>query len=114
MNNSSCLTQSFTTEKIKSSSVKKEKKQSHLSKLVSGWMIVSTLLIASPVLAQKVEQKTLTYGELIQKVDQGEVTKIEIDDAMRIAKVKLKNNEERRVLLLEQNPELYQKIRNKG
>ena len=114
MNNSSCLTQSFTTEKIKSSSVKKEKKPNYLSKLVSGWMIVSTLLIASPVLAQKSEQKTLTYGELIQKVDQGEVTKIEIDDAMRIAKVRLKNNEERRVLLLEQNPELYLKIRNKG
>ncbi len=123
MNNSSCLTQSFTTEKIKSSSVKKQKKQSHLSKLVSGWMIVSTLLMSVPVLAQKVEPKKLSYGELIQKVDQGEVEKVEIDEAKRSAKVivtvknkegKILSHEEKTVSLLEQNSELYKKISDKG
>jgi cell division protease FtsH len=91
----------------------KNQEKRRISKIVSGWMLISTLLVAAPVLA-KPEPKTLTYGELIQKIDSGEVTKVEIDESTRIAKVTFKENQTTKVLLLEQNPELYQKIIKKG
>ncbi|MCE2718452.1 MAG: ATP-dependent zinc metalloprotease FtsH [Anabaena sp. 49628_E55] len=74
---------------------------------------------ASPVLAQqKTERRELTYGELIQKADKGEVKKVELDQTEQIARVYLTgqkpNTPPLQVRLLEQNPELVNKLREKN
>ncbi len=72
------------------------------------------IVAGNPALAQKAERTTLTYGELLKKTEQGEVTKVELDEAENIAKVYLagKNPDSPiQVKLLEQNPELINKLK---
>ncbi|MBW4650263.1 MAG: AAA family ATPase, partial [Kastovskya adunca ATA6-11-RM4] len=69
--------------------------------------------MGSPALAQA-EEETLSYGELLQKVDAGEVTRVEIDPGSRVAQVQLEGQPEdaplQEVQLFEQNPELIEKL----
>ena len=84
-----------------------------LWRLVAGCIIVQGILLGTPALG-KAEQNDLTYGQLLKEVDAGNVTRVEVDPATRIAKVKLKEkpNATQEVMLFEQNPELVEKIRN--
>jgi cell division protease FtsH len=86
-------------------------------RLAASLMILQGVALATPVQAQQAGNKNLTYGQLLQKVDAGEVTKVEIDPATRIAKVRLKGQKQtdtpQEVLLLEQNSELIEKLRSK-
>ncbi len=79
--------------------------------IAASWFILQSMLVATPALAQK--EQTLEYGELLKRIDAGQVTKIELDPAQQTAKVQLKgqNPDEplKEVMLLEQNPELTQK-----
>ena len=87
--------------------------------IAAGLMILPGIDGGSPVLAQqKTERRELNYGELIQKVNKGEVKKVELDQTEQIAKVHLTgqkpNTPPLQVRLLEQNPELVNKLKEKN
>ncbi|WP_017654114.1 ATP-dependent zinc metalloprotease FtsH [Fortiea contorta] len=86
--------------------------------LAASLMMAPGVIGVSPVLAQqKAERETLTYGELLRKIDKGEVTKLELDEAEQIAKVTLtgqKSDSPIQVRLLEQNPELINKLKQRN
>ncbi|WP_190759593.1 ATP-dependent zinc metalloprotease FtsH [Microcoleus sp. FACHB-68] len=86
-----------------------------LGSLAAGWLMVQGLLLATPSLAAA-ERLTLSYSQLLQKINAGEVTKVEIDPAQEIAKVQLKDSKQKEyeVHLLEKYPEIYQAIREKN
>ncbi len=68
-----------------------------------------------PALAQKAERDSLTYGELIQRIDKGEVTRVELDETEQIARVYLQGQKPDaqpiQVRLLEQNLELISALK---
>ncbi len=102
-----------------SSRVKSKRLSKSLWQLAAGLPIVLGVVWGSPVFAKN-DPNTLTYGELFQEVEQGLVSKVEIDSATKIAKVTIKdstaNNKLRvkEVVLLDDNAELYNKLNDKG
>ncbi len=96
-------------------SVKPKARLGSLGRLAAGWMILQTVLLATPVLAQK-DQSSLNYGEFLRKLEQGEVSKVELDETNNRAKVTLKQQPEvsKDVLVFENNPGLASKIRESG
>ncbi|MBX2865889.1 MAG: ATP-dependent zinc metalloprotease FtsH [Leptolyngbyaceae cyanobacterium MAG.088] len=70
--------------------------------LATGWFLLQTLLAVpligpQPVAAQvegNNEETTLTYGQLLQKLDQGEVQEVELDNLRGVAHVRLKGEDE--------------------
>ncbi|NET81586.1 MAG: ATP-dependent zinc metalloprotease FtsH [Moorea sp. SIO1F2] len=93
-------------------------------KLVKFWRIAASLLLwqgvilGTPAQAQLKEEKSLTYSELLEKVKNREVAKIEIDEATKIAKVSLKEAKEneppQRVALFDQNSLLLKELRQQN
>ncbi|MBD2743200.1 ATP-dependent zinc metalloprotease FtsH [Coleofasciculus sp. FACHB-1120] len=85
--------------------------------VAASLMIFQGMLLSPPALA-KAEQNTLSYGDLLQKLEANQVTKVEIDPATRMAKVRLTGQKPtdppQEVMLLEQNPELIEQIRSKN
>ncbi len=58
----------------------------------------------------------LTYSELLKKIDAGEVSKVEIDEAQNVARVKLQSKPKEKestidVPILQNNPELIERLR---
>ena len=98
-------------------SAKPKNKLASLGRLAAGWMILQTVLLATPVLAEK-EPSSLSYGEFLQKLEQGEVSKVELDETNKRAKVTLKQQPEaeakKNVLIFERNPGLASKITKSG
>ncbi|QJB44890.1 ATP-dependent zinc metalloprotease FtsH [Dolichospermum flos-aquae] len=87
--------------------------------IAAGLMMLPGLVGISPVLAQqKPERNSLTYGELIQKADKGEIRKVELDQTEQIAKVYLAGQKPDtiplQVRLLDQNTELINKLKEKN
>ncbi len=90
-------------------------------KLVKFWRIAASLLLwqgvilGTPAQAQLKQEKSLTYSELLEKVKNREVAKIEIDEATKIAKVSLneakENEPPQRVALFDQNSLLLKELR---
>jgi cell division protease FtsH len=97
------------------------KQQQQKAVPVKFWRLAASLLLfqgvvlGTPAQAQQNQQKNLSYGQLLQKIDDGEVTKVEVDPATRIAKVRLTgqkpNDPPQEVVLLDQNSELIEKLR---
>jgi cell division protease FtsH len=93
--------------------------QGHLFGVVAaGLMILPGIVGNSPVTAQqKTERNSLSYGELIQKADKGEVKKVELDQTEQVARVYLTGQRPEtppiQVRLLEQNTELINKLKEK-
>ncbi|HEY9604077.1 MAG TPA: ATP-dependent zinc metalloprotease FtsH [Allocoleopsis sp.] len=85
-------------------------------RLAASLLLFQGVVMSTPAQAQQTDQRTLSYGQLLQKVDAGDVTKVEIDPSVRTAKVTLKGQKPsdppKEVLLLEQNSELIEKLRN--
>ena len=83
--------------------------------LAASWLMLQSMLVGTPALAQKEDPNSLNYGQLLRSIDEGKVEKIELDPSQQTAKVQLKgqkpNEAPKEVLLLEQNPELTEKIR---
>jgi cell division protease FtsH len=77
-------------------------------------MITQGILLGTPALADNTP-KSLDYSELLQKMEAGEVQRIEEDPARQIAKVTLKGDEKATspyvVQLFDRNPELLQTAR---
>jgi cell division protease FtsH len=82
-----------------------------LSSLVASLIIAQGVMLGTPALGQKSAKESLTYGELLQKIDAGEVQRVVLDPAKGNATVTLKNSTEHQVTLFERYPELFQKIR---
>lgn len=84
--------------------------------IAASWIILQSMLVGTPALAQKEDSNSLTYGELLEKIEAGQVTKVELDEAQQTANVQLKgqkpNDRPQEVMLLEQNPELIEKLRD--
>jgi cell division protease FtsH len=93
------------------------KRQAAFSGIAASLIILQSIIVGTPALAQKEDSNPLTYGELLEKIDAGEVSKIELDQAQQTAQVQLKGEKAdeplQEVILLDQNPELIEKIRNK-
>lgn len=81
-----------------------------------GVSVLTTALVtglsATSAIAQSSEPPSLTYGELLEKVDAQAVQTIEYDPQKNLARVKLKDTEETlTVELLADNPELINRAR---
>ncbi|MEW6498006.1 MAG: ATP-dependent zinc metalloprotease FtsH, partial [Cyanobacteriota bacterium] len=86
----------------------------NLWRLAASLLLFQGVMLSTPVQAQQTEPKTLTYGEFLKKVDAGEVSRVELDQGMRTAKVTLERQKTpAEVVLLDQNPELIEKLREK-
>ena len=96
-------------------------KQSALKRKAFGGLLSITLMLSGafggmPALAQqKQEDKPFTYGDLIEKIDQGEVKRLELDEAQQVARVYLvESDKPEEVKLFDQNPELIKKLKDKN
>ncbi|BAZ79612.1 ATP-dependent zinc metalloprotease FtsH [Sphaerospermopsis kisseleviana CS-549] len=86
--------------------------------LAAAMIMLPGMFGGSPVLAQKAERNSLSYGELLQKTEQGLVKRVEIDETEQIAKVYLADQKPDAppiaVRLLDQNSELINKLKEKN
>lgn len=70
--------------------------------LAVGWLVLQSLIAAplvgiQPVAAQvegNDEETSITYGQLLEKLDQGEVERVELDNLRGVANVRLRGDEE--------------------
>ncbi|NWF57896.1 MAG: ATP-dependent zinc metalloprotease FtsH [Fischerella sp.] len=78
--------------------------------LAASLMMLPGFVGGTPALAQKAERDSLSYGELLQKIENREVQRVDLDETEQIAKVYLKGQQPdaqpQQVKLFEQNPEL--------
>ena len=108
-----------TNFRLKAAKVKKKSKQvrksQYLRRLAAGWMILQTIFLTTPALAQR-EKNSLSYSQFIKKLERGEVAKVELDETTNKARVTLKeqnqNEPAKEVILFAQNQDLIPKIRN--
>ncbi|TRT78916.1 MAG: ATP-dependent zinc metalloprotease FtsH [Microcystis sp. M_OC_Ca_00000000_S217Cul] len=81
--------------------------------IVSTWMILQTFGHVTPAWSQK-NPNTLTYGELLEKIEQGKVKKVEINPSLQQAAVTLVGQTDKdppkEVNLFDQNPELIKRL----
>jgi len=66
----------------------------YLTRIVASWVISQGVLLGVPVLAES-PQQALSYSQLLMQIEQGKVSKIELDPLQHTAKVRLegqKNN----------------------
>jgi cell division protease FtsH len=88
----------------------------HLWRILASWAISSSMMLGGPALADTAST-TLTYSQLLEKIEQGKVIKIEVDPALRMAKVRLdgqKSTDAMQVVsLFDYNPELLEQVRSK-
>jgi cell division protease FtsH len=78
------------------------------------WVIAQNISLA-PALADAARSNTLSYSQLVDKVNKDEVSKVDIDPAQQVARVRLKEQKQseppKEVMLFEQNPELLTLLR---
>ncbi|TAG92853.1 MAG: ATP-dependent zinc metalloprotease FtsH [Oscillatoriales cyanobacterium] len=89
----------------------------HLWRILGSLVLSQGILLSTPVFAQTAPN-TMSYSTLINSIEKGEVSKIEIDEIQRTARVKLKNKKPtdtvQVVTLFDyNNRELYSQIRAK-
>ncbi|REJ56057.1 MAG: ATP-dependent zinc metalloprotease FtsH [Microcystis wesenbergii TW10] len=81
--------------------------------IVTTWMILQTFGHVTAAWSQK-NPNTLTYGELLEKIEQGKVKKVEINPSWQQAAVTLVGQTDKdppkEVNLFDQNPELIKKL----
>ncbi|WP_273039823.1 ATP-dependent zinc metalloprotease FtsH [Iningainema tapete] len=94
-------------------------KQHKITAALTGALAAGLIMLpgigSTPALAQKTERDSLTYGELLQKTDEGKVKKVELDESEQTARVYLNNQKPDAqpitVKLLEHNTELINKLK---
>ncbi len=93
------------------------KNRKGLRKFLTSLIILQTVFTVTPAWS-KGDSNTLTYGEFLQKIEQGQIKKVDIDQTQQVATVTLKGegdqNQTKQVQLLEQNPELIDRLRTKN
>lgn len=104
---------------MKKSSRQHRKKNVFLTgAITASWLLLQSALPGvPPVLASSDQQETMSYNELLKKIDAGKVTKVDIDPTQRVARVELqgadKTDSPATVNLFEDNQELIEKLRSK-
>ncbi|AFZ50315.1 ATP-dependent zinc metalloprotease FtsH [Dactylococcopsis salina] len=88
----------------------------YLLPLATGWMVLQSVFLPTPSLAQtQNESDKLSYSKFLQKIEQGEVQKVELDPRTDIATVTVINEQgetvTRDVQLLDQDNELIVRLR---
>ncbi|MBT9311534.1 ATP-dependent zinc metalloprotease FtsH [Leptothoe kymatousa] len=68
-------------------------------RFATAWFLLQSLIAAplvgmQPVHAQEAEEPKITYGQLLDKLDQGEVERVELDNLRGVANVRIKGDEE--------------------
>ncbi|NEP17303.1 MAG: ATP-dependent zinc metalloprotease FtsH [Leptolyngbya sp. SIO4C1] len=62
--------------------------------VAASWLLLQSL-VALPAVAQTAEeQEPITYGQLLDKIEEGEVTRVEIDSTRGVANVRLEGESE--------------------
>jgi cell division protease FtsH len=89
----------------------------HLWRILGSLVLSQGILLSTPVFADNAPN-TMSYSQLIEKIEKGEVSKIEVDEIQKTAKVRLesqKPTDPTQVVTLfdYNNRELYSKIRDK-
>jgi len=97
--------------------VKPSVTKKHLWRILGSWAIAQSILLGTPALAQNNSDR-LSYTELLQKIEAGQVLKIEEDPSRQLAKVTYmdaENQEQSRYVgLFDTNPELMDAIRTQN
>ncbi|MEL4897210.1 ATP-dependent zinc metalloprotease FtsH [Crocosphaera sp. Alani8] len=82
-------------------------------KLITSTLFLQLLLMAGPSWGQEKEKEEYSYSQLLNDIDTGRVSLVEIDPRLQKAKVTLKGQEEtEEVPLLQQNPELIKSLKD--
>ena len=105
---------------------KDKSSQQNTQKLIPGrnlWRILGSLvifqgiLLSTPVFADSAPNNTMSYSKLIENIEKGQVSKVEIDEVQRTARVKLKDQKTDQAQIVTlfdyNNRELYSQIRAK-
>ena len=96
---------------------KRSRNNGTLGRLAAGLMILQTLFLATPVLAQQKSKNELSYSKFLQELEGDRVTKVELDETTNKASVTLKGQSQdeppKEVVLFDQNQDLIPKIRAK-
>jgi cell division protease FtsH len=78
-----------------------------------AWMLLQSISFSGSAIAQN--RDTLSYSDLLKRVEAGEVQRVEIDEAQRVARVRLKdkgkNDPPIEVQLLDRDPGLIERLR---
>lgn len=89
----------------------------NLWRILGSLVISQGILLSTPVFADSAPNNTMSYSQLIDNIEKGQVSKVEIDEIQRTAKVRLKDqkNEQAQIVTLfdYNNRELYSQIRAK-
>ena len=97
-------------------SMKSILKRKAFSGLLAASLMLSGAFGVTPALAQQNQEKdSFTYGNLLEKIEKGEVEKVKLDETEQIAEVYLREKDSDkpiRIKLLEQNPELIKTLRD--
>ncbi len=96
---------------------KPSKTNGTMGRLAAGLMILQTLFLATPVLAQQKSKNDLSYSKFLQELESDRITKVELDETTNRASVTLKgqaaDEPPKEVVLFDQNQDLIPKIRAK-
>jgi cell division protease FtsH len=79
-------------------------------KLITSGLFLQVLLMASPSWGQEKKDK-YSYSQLLNDIETGQVSLVEIDPRLQKAKVTLKNKEQETVSLFKNNPELINRLK---
>ncbi|WP_436836077.1 ATP-dependent zinc metalloprotease FtsH [Laspinema palackyanum] len=84
---------------------------STLGAMLASGILTQGVLLTNPAIAQT-EAAALSYSELLQKIEAGEVQRVAVDPAQSVARVKLlQGDQEYTVPLFDRHPELFERIR---
>lgn len=95
---------------VKSSAMSKK----HLWRILGGWVISQSILLGTPALANR-DSGSMSYTDLLRKIEAGQVMRIQEDPSRRVAKVtftdEANQQQIRFVALFDHNPELMAALR---
>lgn len=95
---------------VKSSAISKK----HLWRILGGWVISQSILLGTPALANR-DSGSMSYTDLLRKIEAGQVMRIQEDPSRRVAKVtftdEANQQQIRFVALFDHNPELMAALR---
>jgi len=84
--------------------------------IAASWLILQSVLPGVPQALASYQQESMSYSELLKKIDAGKVTKVDIDPTQRVAKVYLQGNGQSRspvmVNIWDDSRELTKKLRD--
>ncbi|WP_275414289.1 MULTISPECIES: ATP-dependent zinc metalloprotease FtsH [Spirulina sp. CCY15215] len=85
-----------------------------LLSIAATWVLLQSCLTGMPAIAQE-KKEPLSYTQLLEKVEKGDVLNVELDPSTGVAKVEIRGEEEpTRIKLFDEDPTLVEKLRKQG